>query len=348
MYALIGDNQVSRNLWQAAESFFQARGWPLGLLKTLWMVGVAVEVVLFVMLSVLFLVYLERKVGGYIQSRLGPMRVGRWGLLQTVADALKLFLKEDTVPARADRALFMIAPFVVFLPVLLAFIVLPFGDRVVVADLNLGVLFILAVGSLPVIGVIMAGWGSNNKYSLLGAMRGAAQTISYEIPLVLAVLSVVAVADTLSTVGIVEAQQRNLWFILVQPVAFLLYLTAGLAEINRTPFDLPEAESELVAGFHTEYSGMRWAFFFLAEFGHLFFISALCTTLFLGGWSGPAFLPSWVWFFAKTYIIVFAMMWIRWTLPRLRVDQLMRFSWKVLIPIGLLNLVVTAFWRVLV
>ena len=323
---------------------WQEAGWPIAIWNWLWLVIVCVAVVVFILLTVLFLVWLERKVSGDIQSRVGPLRVGPFGLVQTVADALKLLIKEDIIPARADRWLFVLAPFFVFVPALVVYAVLPFGSRLVAADLNIAILFIVAAGSVPVIGLMMAGWGSNNKWSLLGALRSAAQIISYEVPLVLSVLAVVLWAGTLSTVGIVEAQ-AGLWHVAYPPLtlAFLIYLIAAVAEVNRIPFDIPEAESELVAGFHTEYSGMRFAFFFLAEYAHTFFIAGLGATLFLGGWTGPL-LPGWAWFLIKSYALVLIIMWLRWTVPRVRVDQLMNLSWKVLLPIALLDLMAVATW----
>jgi NADH-quinone oxidoreductase subunit H len=297
----------------------------------------------FVLITVLFLVWLERKVSGDIQSRVGPNRVGgRFGLLQTAADALKLLMKEDIIPAGADRIVFILAPFLVFVPALMVFLVVPFTDRWIVNDLNLGVLFVLAVSALPVIGLFMAGWASNNKYAVLGAMRAAAQSISYEIPLILAMVCVVVAAGSLRVGDIVGAQREGGWFIFRFPlqIAFLLYLITSMAEVNRVPFDLPEAESELVAGYHVEYTGMRFALFFLAEYAHLFFVAAFCTTLFLGAWQGPL-LPPAVWFLIKTYAVILLIMWIRWTVPRLRIDQVMGFAWKLLVPAALVTVLLT-------
>jgi NADH-quinone oxidoreductase subunit H len=294
----------------------------------------------FVTVSAMFLIWWERKVSAHMQSRLGPMRVGWHGWLQSIADALKLLQKEDIVPERADRPVHWAAPIVVFVPAFAAYVCIPFGKRLIPADLNIGLLYILAITSVGVIGIFMAGWGSNNKYSSLGAMRTVAQIVSYEVPLLLAVLGVVLVVGSLSMQSIVNAQ-AGLWFIVLQPVAFLIYLTAAVAETNRTPFDIPEAESELVAGYHTEYSGMKFAFFFVAEYTNLFTISAIATTLFLGGWRGPL-LPPIVWFLLKSYFVVFLIMWMRWTFPRVRVDQLMGLGWKVLMPLAFLNLAVTS------
>jgi NADH-quinone oxidoreductase subunit H len=270
------------------------------------------------------------------------MRTGSFhGWSQSIADAIKLLEKEDIVPKKADRWIFNIAPYVIFLPVLLVLIVLPYGERLIPKDLNIGILYILAVSSLAVVAILMGGYSSNNKYSLLGALRSVSQLISYEIPLVLSILGVVLIAGTMSMGGIVEAQ-RNMWYIVYQPVGFLIYIISATAEVNRTPFDLPEAEQEIVAGYATEYSGMKFAMFFLAEFGNAFIVSAIATTLFLGGWLGP-FLPGFVWFFIKTFAVVFILMWFRWTFPRFRLDQLTDLGWKVLVPLGFINLLGTAF-----
>lgn len=298
-------------------------------------------------LAVLFAVWLERKVSAHIQDRLGPMYVGGWhGWAQTIADALKLLLKEDIVPEAADKLLFKMAPFIVFLGAFAAFVVVPFGASSFVADLNIGILYIVAVGSLSVIGIIMAGWASNNKYSLYGGMRAAAQIISYEIPAAFAIMTVIIPVGSLSMVDIVRAQQGGIhhWFLFRNPfvfLAFIVYFVASLAEVNRTPFDIPEAESELVAGYHTEYSGMRFAFFFLAEYANMFLVAGVATTLFLGGWTqvlpasvAPQLVPGPVLFFLKMLVLIFLQMWLRWSLPRLRVDQLMYLSWKVLLPIS--------------
>lgn len=294
----------------------------------------------FITLNVLFLVWLERKVSARFQSRRGPNRTGPVGLLQTIADTFKLLAKEDVVPAAADPWVFAIAPFVAFIPALLVFVVVPFGKDLIVSDLNIGILYVAAVTSFTIISFLLAGWGSNSKWSLLGGMRAAAQLVSYEVPLVLSVIGVVMLAGSLSLASIVDAQRQGLWFILLQPIGFAVYLTATLAELNRAPFDLTEAESELVAGFNVEYSGLRWSFFFLAEYANLFSLSAIAVTLYFGGWNGP-FLPPFAWFLIKTYILIFVVMWIRWTLPRIRVDQFMELGWKVLVPLALLNIGVT-------
>lgn len=311
------------------------------------MVVSCVTVFAFLALAVLFLVWLERKVSAHIQDRLGPMYVGGWhGWAQTLADALKLLLKEDIVPEAADKLLFKMAPFIVFLGAFAAYVVVPFGVSSFVTDLNIGVLYVVALGSLSVIGIIMAGWASNNKYSLYGGMRAAAQIISYEIPAAIAILTVIIPVGSLSMVDIVSAQKGGIqhWFIFRNPftfVGFIVYFIASLAEVNRTPFDIPEAESELVAGYHTEYSGMRFAFFFLAEYANMFLVASVATTLFLGGWTqvlptslGLQFIPGPIMFFLKALVLIFVQMWLRWSLPRLRVDQLMYLSWKVLLPVS--------------
>lgn len=300
----------------------------------------------FIAVSAMFLIWWERKVSAHIQSRFGPMRVGWHGVLQSIADAVKLLLKENIVPAGADKLIWWLAPFFAVVPSVMAFVVIPFGKNLIVKDLNVGILYIMAVSSVCVLGIFMAGWGSNNKYSLLGGMRSAAQIISYEIPLILSVIIVSMQANSLSMQKIVSAQSGH-WHILYpnMMLAFLVYIISATAEVNRVPFDIPEAESELVAGFHTEYSGMKFAMFFIGEYTNLFIVSAIATTLFFGGWLGPIFPPV-VWFLIKTYGIVFILMWVRWTFPRLRVDQLMGFAWKVLTPISFFNLAITG-WLLL-
>lgn len=282
----------------------------------------------------------ERKLAGYIQYRPGPNRLGPKGWFQTIADAIKLLTKEDIVPKEADKVVHFLAPLFIFVPPVLALGVIPFGEGMAAIDLNLGVFYLLAVTSLSIVPIFMAGWGSNNKYSLIGTMRAVAQMVSYEVPLIFSVLGVVLLAGSLQLSEIV-ASQSTVWYIFLQPVAFIIFMICATAETNRAPFDLPEGESELTAGIYTEYSGMKWALFFLAEYCNIFVVSAVAVTLFLGGWSGPL-LPGWVWFILKTHILVSFFIWIRWTFPRIKVDQLMNFSWKVLVPISIANLMITS------
>ncbi len=300
-------------------------------------------ILVFVLLNVLWLVYMERKVSGFIQCRLGPNRVGPRGLLQTVADAIKLLGKEIIIPKCADKPIFLLAPILIFVPPILAFLVVPFGDNMVAYDLNVGVLYFVAVASMSTVVFWMAGWSSNNKYSLLGGMRVVAQMISYELPMLLAILGVVMITGSLNMSEIIEAQ-KDIWFIFVQPVAFVIYFIASMAECNRAPFDLVEAEHEIVAGPFTEYSGMAYAMFYLAEYANMVLVSFLAATLFLGGWLAPfgwTFIPGWIWILLKVYLLIFIQMWARWTFPRIRVDQLMGFGWKLLVPLTLANIFVT-------
>ena len=312
-----------------------------------------VLLITFMALGPILYVYVETKVAGFMQDRIGPKRVGPHGMLQTVADAVKLMFKEAIYPAGADKKLFILAPCLVVLGAFMSFVVIPFGARGVTANLNVGVFYVVAVSSLSTVGLIMAGWASNNKYALFGAMRSAAQIVSYEIPAVMTLLTIVMIVGSLSLNDIVMAQEGGLhrWFLYryfpIMPVAFLIFFTAGLAECNRAPFDIPEAESELVAGFHTEYSGFFFAMFFMAEYTEMFVISAVASVLFLGGWWAP--LPALqqigplglggLWLILKAWALVFVMMWLRWTLPRLRVDQLMHVARKVLLPIAMVLVV---------
>jgi NADH-quinone oxidoreductase subunit H len=301
------------------------------------------------LLSVTYLTWLERKILSDIQVRLGPMRVGPHGLLQPIADGIKLLFKEEIVPQAADRTLYLLAPVLALIPAFISFAVIPFGDRIrlfgqsidlVIADVNIGLLYVFGVASLGIYGIVLGGWASNNKYALLGGLRASAQMISYELSLSLSVVGVVMLSQSLSLVQIVDAQAR-VWFIVLQPIGFIIFLICAVAEINRAPFDLPEAETELVAGFHVEYSSMKFAMYFMAEYANMITVSAMATTLFLGGWRGP-WLPPVVWFLIKLYLFIFLFIWLRGTLPRFRYDQLMRFGWKVLLPIALVNIMVTA------
>ena len=334
-------------------------------------IGVVMGIVL---LTVMALTLAERKVLGWMQDRMGPMEVGPYGLLQPIADGLKLFFKEDIVPSGANKFLFSLAPILALVPALIGFAVVPFGPNqtielfgipfkpFIISDINVGILYILAFTSIGAYGIILGGWASNSKYSLLGGLRSAAQVISYELNVGLAIVGVLLLAGSLSLVKITEAQCCYFWnWFAVAPLpfpqilAFVVYVISAVAETNRVPFDLPEAESELVAGFFTEYSGMRFAFFFLAEYANMILVSCIAAALFLGGWNAPApFLQfhgslehlSWLsgvlWFAVKVYFFLFLFFWLRATLPRLRYDQLMRFGWKVMLPIALANIVLTA------
>ncbi|HHP5737900.1 NADH-quinone oxidoreductase subunit NuoH [Bacillus paranthracis] len=307
--------------------------------------GLAVLLLFAVLGFVTYGILAERKVMGFMQGRIGPNQVGgRFGLLQTVADVLKLLLKEDSIPKAADKPLFILAPVIAFAPAFMVLAVIPFTDKFQFADIGVGLLYYIAVSGITTIGVVTGGWASNNKYSLLGGMRAAAQMISYEIPLVMSVIGIVLLAGSLNLNEIVAAQE-NVWYILVQPIGFIVFLIAAVAELNRTPFDLPEAESELVSGYHTEYSGFRWAFFMLSEYVYFFGMASLITVLFLGGWNPVVFLgfiPGAVWFALKFSSVVFLLIWFRVTFPRIRGDQLMEFGWKVLLPIALANIFLTA------
>ncbi|MBM7095600.1 MULTISPECIES: NADH-quinone oxidoreductase subunit NuoH [Alteribacter] len=311
------------------------------------MIVYAVCLMLLLLGAVTYAILFERKVIGYMQVRIGPNRHGPWGMLQTVADVSKLLMKEDVIPRAADRPIFILAPVVAFVPSFAIYATIPWSENLYAADLNIGILYFIGISSITTLGVVMGGWASNNKYSLMGAMRSVAQVISYEIPLVLSIVGVVILAGSLNFREIVFYQESiGLWLIIPQFLGFLVYMIAAIAELNRSPFDLPEAESELVSGYHTEYSGFRYAFFMLAEYTYAIAISALATTLFLGGWLGPAFLPGVVWFLLKMCVFMFIWFWLRATLPRARVDHLMGFGWKVLIPLALLNIVITSIIKV--
>lgn len=325
---------------------------------------IALTLFVFVMLlnSAAIMVYAERKVAAFIQQRMGPYLVGPQGLLQPLADIVKLMFKEELKPAAADTILFALAPIISAACAFAAFSVVPFGGsttlfgllpeglRLQVADVNVAILVVFAIASMSVYGIVLAGWSSNSKYALLGGLRSSAQMISYELSYGLALASVLILGNSLSLTDIVNRQAGTWlgfvprWFVFLQPVAFLVYLTAGVAETNRAPFDFPEAEQELVAGYHTEYSSMSFAMFFLAEYVNMVTVSAVATDLFLGGWHGPLLPASlgWIWFLVKVAAILFFYIWMRWTLPRYRYDQLMRFGWKVLLPVAVANLLVTA------
>lgn len=328
------------------------------------MVAKVLVAFVFVLLTVAYATYAERKIIGHMQVRLGPMRTGWHGLLQPIADGVKLFFKEEIIPSQASKFAFLIAPLVALIPAFISFAVIPFGAPVTIGgytiplqiaayydqaatqifDVNVGVLYILAMASLGVYGVVLAGWASNSKYSLLGGLRSAAQMISYELAAGLAIIAVFMLSESLSLHKIVADQAGGAWYVFKQPLAFVIFFICSLAEINRTPFDLPEAETELVSGFITEYSSMKYAMFFMAEYANMITVCAVTVTLFLGGWHGPAFLPGWFWFVAKVYFLIFCCMWIRATYPRYRYDQLMRLGWKVFLPLTLINVMATGIW----
>jgi NADH-quinone oxidoreductase subunit H len=306
----------------------------------------------------LYATYAERKISAFMQARLGPMRVGPWGLLQPLADALKLLTKEDLTPDKADPHIFKIAPFISVAAAFIVFAVIPFApDWGIITDVNIGLLFVLSISSVGVLALILAGWASNSKYALMGALRSSAQMVSYEVAMGLSIIGALMFSRTLSLSGVVGAQSSDsIWYIAYQPLGFLAFLVSGIAENNRAPFDLPEAESELVAGFHTEYSGMRWSLFFMAEYAAMVVVSAVATTLFLGGWHFPGvyrlteangyhtlyIILSLLVFLGKLTLLLYLYFWLRWTLPRFRYDQLMDIGWKWLIPTALINIVLTA------
>ena len=297
-------------------------------------------ILVFVPLNSAFLVWVERKVAGHIQLRPGPMEVGPHGILQTLIDAVKLMSKEMITPRLADKFLFWLAPIIIIIPAIVCFVVIPFSPLMQVREMNVGILLIFSFSSLTVLSILMAGWASNNKYALIGAVRAVAQNVAYEIPLLLSTMSIIIMTNSFKMSEITVAQSP-VWFIVYQPVAAIIFFISTTAETNRAPFDLVEAESELVSGFHTEYTGMRFALFFLAEYTNMFIAASMGAVLFFGGWHGP-FFPGLIWFVVKVYALIFVIIWVRWTFPRLRFDQLMNFAWKVMIPVALLNLMITA------
>ncbi|MGZ5247794.1 MAG: NADH-quinone oxidoreductase subunit NuoH [Flavitalea sp.] len=345
MFSLQGITNAIQN-WLSAN--FSAT-WVLIIQST---IVIVLAIALFAVLG-LMLVWMERKVAAHMQIRLGPNRVGPMGLFQTSADTLKLILKEGLTPDGADKLLFNIAPFIVMIVAMLLLAPIAFADGFQIWDMNIGVLYVTAISSLAVIGILMAGWASNNKYSLLGAMRSGAQIVSYELSAGLSILAIVVLTGSLQISEIIESQRNGWWIFkghIPAVIAFIIFIIAATAETNRAPFDLAEAESELTAGFHTEYSGMKFALFFLAEYINIFIVCAIGATLFLGGWMPfhignwegfnhlMDYIPSSVWFFGKTFFLIFLIMWFRWTFPRLRVDQLLNLEWKYLLPISLFNL----------
>ena len=328
---------------------------PLGLATFLECVLVGVCIILLYVVIAVIMIYMERKVCAAFQCRLGPNRVGPWGTIQLICDMIKMLTKEIISVRKSDKFLYNLAPFIVILASVMAFSCLPFGRGMSVLDFNVGIFFLMASSSIGVVGILLAGWGSNNKYSLIGAMRSGAQMISYELSASLSLLTIIVLTDTMQFSEIVMRQQDG-WFIfkghIPAVIAFVVYLIAGNAEVNRGPFDLPEAESELTAGYHTEYSGMHFGLFYVAEFVNLFIIAGVATTIFLGGWmplhvSGldgfnhiMDLIPGFIWFFGKAFFVVWLLMWMKWTFPRLRIDQILTLEWKYLIPISLVNLLV--------
>lgn len=309
-----------------------------------WLVFTVI-LIAFIIASVIMFIWFERRLIGRFQIRIGPNRVGPFGLFQAIADVVKILTKEDIVPHKADKVVFWLAPLVALVPVLMVFAVVPLQSGAILVDLNIGILYVVALSSIVSIGIFMAGWGSNNKYSIIGAMRDVAQLISYEIPLVLSIVGVVLLTGSLSLSEIVRAQ--NIPFILLQPLGFFIFFIGSLAEINRCPFDLVEAESEIIAGYNIEFSGSKFATFFLTEYSEAVLLSALTAILFLGGWSGPL-LPPFLWLVIKMFVVFALIVWIRSTLPRFRIDQMMAFAWKFLLPLALINLLLTSlqivFW----
>lgn len=321
--------------------------WGSAFILFLW----SVVFLLIVLGFVTYAIYYERKVIGWMQLRIGPNRVGPLGLLQTVADIFKLLIKEDTIPRKADRLLFIIAPALAFIPSFTVLAVIPYTEKLYFADLNVGLLYYVALSGITTLAIVLGGWASNNKYALLGGMRSAAQMISYEVPLVISIVGVILLSGSLNLRDIVAAQGGGWfwnWNLFPQIIGFIVFYIAAVSELNRTPFDLPEAESELVAGYHVEYSGFRFAFFMLSEYVYVYAIAALTTVLFLGGWHAPApfleFVPGIIWFLLKFAFVVFSFFWIRATFPRVRIDQLMSLGWKVLLPVALLNVFLTALY----
>ncbi len=354
---------MSSNIYDFSKLTGSVHAWLSGLMSSGWvtfteLVLVGLVFLLLYALLGLFLVYLERKVCAIIQNRIGPNRVGKWGIIQTIADLVKLLLKELIPIRKSDPLLFNLAPFIVIICSFLAMAALPYAKGLQAIDFNIGVFYVMAVSSLSVVGILIAGWSSNSKYSLIGAMRSGAQIVSYELSVGLSLLAIVVFTGSMQLSTIVESQANGWWIFkghIPAFISFVIFLIASTAEINRGPFDLAEAESELTAGFHTEYSGIKFAFFFLAEYMNMFIVSALGATVFLGGWMPfhignwegfnhiMDFIPSAVWFFTKTFFIILIIMWFKWTFPRLRIDQLLTLEWKYLLPISLFNIVLIAF-----
>src|SRR5665648_2827 len=357
------NTNMSSNIYDFSTLTGFIHTWLSGMMSSGWVVFTELVLIgllflLFYALLGLFLVYLERKVCAIMQNRVGPNRVGKWGLLQTIADLIKLLMKELIPIRKADPILFNLAPFIVIIASFMAMAALPFAKGLQAVDFNIGIFYVMAVSSLGVVGILLAGWSSNSKYSLIGAIRSGAQIVSYELSVGLSLLAIVVFSGTMQLSGIIESQADGWWLFkghIPAVIAFIIYLIASTAEINRGPFDLAEAESELTAGFHTEYSGIKFAFFFLAEYINMFIVAAIGATVFLGGWMPfhvgtwegfnqiMDYIPSIIWFFSKTFFIIYLIMWFKWTFPRLRIDQLLTLEWKYLLPISLFNIVFIAF-----
>ena len=342
---------------QAIDQFLNEKLSPTGAVITELVIIGILFLALYALLG-LALIYLERKVCAIMQNRIGPNRVGKWGIIQTIADMIKLLMKELIPIRRADKFLFNLAPYIVIIGSIMAMAALPFAKGLHALDFNIGIFYVMAVSSIGVIGILLAGWSSNSKYSLIGAMRSGAQVVSYELSVGLALLSVVIFSGSMQFSEIVMSQANGWWIFkghLPALVSFIIFVVASTAEINRGPFDLAEAESELTAGFHTEYSGIRFAFFFLAEFMNMFIVSGIAATVFLGGWMPfhignlagfnriMDYIPPIVWFFGKTFFVVYLIMWLKWTFPRLRIDQILTLEWKYLVPFNLVNTILIAF-----
>ncbi len=351
---------ILSHLFQALRNTVMSFGVPSDVAMLLSQIVQTNIVVLMVSLIPMVLVYAERKVSAFMQARLGPMHVGPWGIFQTLADGVKLMFKEDIVPNGADKWLHFLAPVIACGPAFICFAPLYLGEGMTLVDLDTGVLFIFAVSGVSTLGILLGGWGSGNKFSMIGGLRGAAQLLSYEIPRVLSVVPVLMLYGSMSLGAIALGQQGRLfgvlpkWFIfypVIGQISFLIFLISSVAETNRTPFDIPEAESELVAGFHTEFSGLKFALFFLSEYAYVFIAAAMATALFLGGGDGfilpNGLIPSWIWFLLKTFAIVFLFLWFRWTYPRLRIDRLMQFCWKFLLPWSIVNIALTGLFILL-
>src|SRR5665648_573310 len=357
------NTNMSSNIYDFSTLTGFIHTWLSGMMSSGWVVFTELVLIgllflLFYALLGLFLVYLERKVCAIMQNRVGPNRVGKWGLLQTIADLIKLLMKELIPIRKADPILFNLAPFIVILASFMAMAALPFAKGLQAVDFNIGIFYVMAVSSLGVVGILLAGWSSNNKYSLIGAIRSGAQIVSYELSVGLSIITIVILAGSMQLSEIVEAQRAG-WFIfkghIPAFIAFIIFLISSTAETNRGPFDLAEAESELTAGYHTEYSGIKFAFFFLAEYMNMFIVASIAATVFLGGWMPfhigswegfnyvMDFIPPFVWYIGKTFFVIFMMMWFKWTFPRLRIDQLLTLEWKYLLPINLVNVLIMAF-----